>query len=96
VRTPDLNRYPELKRGRALRTFIKTAATRTAVMLLGVDDLTRAARAEKRNGRPRQPPGHRVLEALLPGDDAPAPLGYHLRVAPRAPLATRSESGLAP
>jgi len=71
---PDLDRYPELARAWDRRQFIKSAAVGTALMAAGgtllrlaSDDLTRLARAEKRrDGRPRLPPGQRVLEFLRP------------------------------
>ena len=76
---PDLDRYPELVKAWDRRQFIKSAAVGTALMAAGgtllrlaADDLTRAARAEKRpDGRPRLPPGQRVLEELRPmgGDE---------------------------
>jgi len=62
------------------REFIKSAAAGTLLMAAGgalvriaSDDLTRAARAETRpDGRPRLPPGQRVLEYLRPmgGDES--------------------------
>jgi DMSO/TMAO reductase YedYZ molybdopterin-dependent catalytic subunit len=69
---PDLDRYPELQCRWDRRQFIKSAAAGAAVMSLGgallriaTDDLTRAARAEKRpDGRPRLPPGQRALDHL--------------------------------
>jgi len=76
---PDLDSYPELKAAWDRRQFIRSAAAGTALVALGGalfrlvgDDLTRAARAEKRpDGRPRLPPGQRVLSALKPmgGDE---------------------------
>jgi DMSO/TMAO reductase YedYZ molybdopterin-dependent catalytic subunit len=76
---PDLDRYPALQRSWDRRNFIKSAAAGTALMALGgallriaADDLTKLARAEKRgDGKPRLPPGQRVLEALRPmgGDE---------------------------
>ncbi len=79
MRTPDLDRYPELAKSWNRRNFIKSAAAGTALMALGgallriaADDLTRAARAEKRgDGRPRLPPGQRVLDKLraMGGDE---------------------------
>src|SRR5688572_33295156 len=71
---PNLDRFPELKKQWDRREFIKTAAVGTAFMAVGgalvriaADDLTRAARAEKRaDGRPRLPPGQRTLEYLKP------------------------------
>ncbi len=77
--SPDLDRYPELKRALDRRNFIKSAAAGTTLMALGgalfriaADDLTKQARAEKRHdGRPRLPPGQRVIEHLRPmgGDE---------------------------
>lgn len=72
--SPDLDRYPELKRALDRREFIKSAAAGTALMALGgalfriaADDLTKQARAEKRlDGRPRLPPGQRVIKYLRP------------------------------
>lgn len=76
---PDLDRYPELREKWDRRNFIKTAAAGTALMAVGgalarlaADDLTKMARAEKRpDGRPRLPPGQRVIENLRPmgGDE---------------------------
>jgi DMSO/TMAO reductase YedYZ molybdopterin-dependent catalytic subunit len=65
---------PELRRLRDRRDFIKKAAAGTALLALGGglyriagDDLTRAARAESRHdGRPRLPPGQKVLHELRP------------------------------
>jgi DMSO/TMAO reductase YedYZ molybdopterin-dependent catalytic subunit len=78
-RRPDLDRYPELRRSWDRRNFIKSAAAGATLLAAGGallrfagDDLTRAARAEKRtDGRPRLPPGQRVLEYLKPmgGDE---------------------------
>jgi DMSO/TMAO reductase YedYZ molybdopterin-dependent catalytic subunit len=56
------------------RDFIRSAAVGTlligaggALLRVAADDLTRAARAETRSdGRPRLPPGQRVLEFLKP------------------------------
>ena len=72
--TPDLDRYPELRERWDRRNFIKSAAAGSALMAVGgalfriaADDLTKAARAEKRpDGRPRLPPGQRVIEYLRP------------------------------
>jgi DMSO/TMAO reductase YedYZ molybdopterin-dependent catalytic subunit len=76
---PDLDRYPELREKWDRRNFIRSAAGGTALMALGgalfriaADDMTRAARAENRpDGRPRLPPGQRVIEFLRPmgGDE---------------------------
>ncbi|MBA2538976.1 MAG: molybdopterin-dependent oxidoreductase [Deltaproteobacteria bacterium] len=89
--TPDLDRYPELQKQWDRRQFIKSAAIGTAVMAAGgsllrlaADDLTRAARAETRpDGRPRLPPGQRVLEFLRPmgGDEGPGDVkSFRLKV----------------
>lgn len=56
------------------RQFLKTAAAGTAFLALGgalvrlaADDLTREAQAQKRSdGKPRLPPGQRVIETLKP------------------------------
>lgn len=76
---PDLDRYPELREKWDRRNFIKSAAAGSALMAFGgalfriaADDLTKQARAEKRpDGRPRLPPGQRVIESLRPmgGDE---------------------------
>jgi DMSO/TMAO reductase YedYZ molybdopterin-dependent catalytic subunit len=74
TKTPDLDRYPELATKWDRRNFIKSAAAGSALMALGgalfriaADDLTKQARAEKRpDGRPRLPPGQRVIEQLRP------------------------------
>ncbi len=71
---PDLDRYPELAEKWGRRNFIKSAAAGTALLAIGgafarlaADDLTKAARAATRSdGRPKLPPGQRVLEALRP------------------------------
>jgi DMSO/TMAO reductase YedYZ molybdopterin-dependent catalytic subunit len=76
---PDLERYPALAERWNRRTFIQSAVAGTALMALGgaftrlaADDRTKAARAAKRpDGRPKLPPGQRVLEFLRPmgGDE---------------------------
>jgi DMSO/TMAO reductase YedYZ molybdopterin-dependent catalytic subunit len=71
---PDIDRYPELQKAWDRRKFLKSAAVGTAMVALGgalfriaSDDLTRQARAETRNdGKPRLPPGQRVLQSLRP------------------------------
>ncbi len=79
----------ELEKTLARRRFIQSAGAGTVVLALGgvyvlSDDLTRVARAQTRaDGRPRLPPGQRVIEALRPmggepGD--PSPGSYRLRV----------------
>jgi DMSO/TMAO reductase YedYZ molybdopterin-dependent catalytic subunit len=65
---------PEVARLKARRDFLKKAAAGTVVAALGgglyrlaADDLTRQARAQsRRDGRPRLPPGQKVIEALRP------------------------------
>ena len=89
--TPDLDRYPELKAHADRRSFIKSAAAGTLCLAVGgtlariaADDLTKAARAEKRaDGRPRLPPGQRTLEALraMGGDEGDGEVrNFRLRV----------------
>lgn len=81
--------YPELEKSLARRRFIQSAGAGTAILALGgvyvlSDDLTREAQAQTRaDGRPRLPPGQRVIQALRPmggepGD--PSPGAYRLRV----------------
>jgi DMSO/TMAO reductase YedYZ molybdopterin-dependent catalytic subunit len=68
------NLEPEALRQQSRRDFIKKAAAGTIIVALGGglyrianDDLTRAARAQKRqDGRPRLPPGQKVIEELRP------------------------------
>jgi DMSO/TMAO reductase YedYZ molybdopterin-dependent catalytic subunit len=70
-RPPDT---PAVVRLLERRAFIKTAAAGTVIAAIGgsiyrvaSDDLTRAAEAETRHGgRPRLPPGQKVLEELRP------------------------------
>jgi DMSO/TMAO reductase YedYZ molybdopterin-dependent catalytic subunit len=67
-------RTPELDRLESRRQFLKKAAAGSLIVAFGgglyrlaSDDMTRAARAQKRtDGRPRLPPGQRVIEALRP------------------------------
>jgi DMSO/TMAO reductase YedYZ molybdopterin-dependent catalytic subunit len=71
---PDLDRYPELTQAWNRRELIMSAAVGTVLMAFGgalvriaADDLTKAARAERRpDGRPRLPPGQRAIEKLRP------------------------------
>jgi DMSO/TMAO reductase YedYZ molybdopterin-dependent catalytic subunit len=81
--------YSELEKTLARRRFIQSAGAGTVILALGgvyvlSDALTREARAQTRpDGRPRLPPGQRVIEALRPmggepGD--PSPSAYRLRV----------------
>lgn len=72
------------------RQFVRLAGAGTAVAVLGgfqyaiSDELTRVAHAETRpDGKPRLPPGQRVLERLKPmgGDEGdPSPGAFRLRV----------------
>src|SRR4051812_7841475 len=84
-----LQNHPELDKALARRRFIQAAGTGTVVLALGgvyvlSDELTREAQAQTRaDGRPRLPPGQRVITALRPmggepGD--PSPSNYRLRV----------------
>ncbi|MFO7178116.1 MAG: molybdopterin-dependent oxidoreductase [Pseudomonadota bacterium] len=77
------DRQSAIERLRSRRQFVARAAAGTVVVALGglyvfTDDLTAAARAETRkDGRPRVPPGQRVISALKPmggepGDPNPA------------------------
>ncbi|HTE52492.1 MAG TPA: molybdopterin-dependent oxidoreductase [Kofleriaceae bacterium] len=67
-------KWPDVDRSQSRRDFIKKAAAGTLVVALGGglyrligDDMTREARAQKRkDGRPRLPPGQRVIEELRP------------------------------
>lgn len=81
--------HPEVEKALARRRFIQAAGAGTVVLALGgtyvlSDELTREALAQTRpDGRPRLPPGQRVISALRPmggepGD--PAPSAYRLRV----------------
>lgn len=79
----------ERERLESRRRFIQLAGAGTAVAVLGglyvlSDDLTRAARAETRpDGRPRLPPGQRVLTRLKPmgGEEGdPSPGAFRLKV----------------
>jgi DMSO/TMAO reductase YedYZ molybdopterin-dependent catalytic subunit len=74
---------------RERRRFIKSAAAGTTLVVLGAayaldDGLTREARAQSRpDGRPRLPPGQRVITRLKPmgGDEGnPSPGNFRLRV----------------
>jgi DMSO/TMAO reductase YedYZ molybdopterin-dependent catalytic subunit len=74
----------------ARREFIRRAATGTVIMAFGgalyvvSDDLTKEARAQERgDGRPRLPPGQRVISALKPmgGEPGePSPGKFRLKV----------------
>ncbi len=80
---------PELEKALARRRFIQAAGAGTVVLALGgvyvlSDELTREAQAQTRSdGRPRLPPGQRVIQALRPmgGEPGePSPSAYRLRV----------------
>jgi DMSO/TMAO reductase YedYZ molybdopterin-dependent catalytic subunit len=80
---------PEVTRLLARRRFLQRAASGTAIVALGgvyalSDELTRTAHAESlADGRPRVPPGQRVIRALKPmgGEPGDADVGrYRLRV----------------
>lgn len=84
-----MTRYPELEKALERRRFIQAAGAGTVVLALGgvyvlSDELTREAQAQTRpDGRPRLPPGQRVIQSLRPmggepGD--PSPSAYRLRV----------------
>lgn len=93
-RYPDdaaLARHPALRKGWDRRTFVKSAAAGTALLAVGGglyyvtdDELTRRARADVRSdGRPRLPPGQRVIERLrdMGGDEGPSDIRrFRLRV----------------
>lgn len=85
------NDKPDVTKSKERREFIKKAAAGTVLVALGgglyrlaSDDLTRKARAQKRaDGRPRLPPGQRVIKKLKPmggqpGD--PRPRNWKLKV----------------
>ncbi|MBP6631182.1 MAG: molybdopterin-dependent oxidoreductase [Kofleriaceae bacterium] len=88
---PDLDRYPALRSALDRRRFVTSAVAGTALLAVGgavyrlaSDDMTRKARADKRaDGRPRLPPGQRVIEKLRPmgGDEGPGDVkSFRLRV----------------
>lgn len=74
MRKRPLRTTPEVERLEGRRDFLKKAAAGTALVALGgglyrlvSDDINRKARAEKRHdGRPRLPPGQRVISELRP------------------------------
>jgi DMSO/TMAO reductase YedYZ molybdopterin-dependent catalytic subunit len=91
ARVPDLDEYPELAPAYDRRRFLQTAAAGTVVMALGgalyrivSSDLAREVQAEPReDGRPRLPPGQRVIEKLRPmgGEEGPGDVkSFRLRV----------------
>lgn len=78
---PRFDRFPALRRSWDRRQFIAAAAAGTTVMAVGGvmcalagDDLTAKARKQRRpDGRPRLPPGQRVITYLkdMGGDEGP-------------------------
>jgi DMSO/TMAO reductase YedYZ molybdopterin-dependent catalytic subunit len=80
--------FPELERSLGRRAFLQRAASGTVVVALGgglyvlSDDLTRSAHAETlSDGRPRLPPGQRVIRALKPmGGEPGDPDVAHFRL----------------
>ena len=90
-RISGMTELPALDRLQARRRFIQNAVSGTAIVVFGGglwaladDSLTREARAQSLpDGRPRLPPGQRVIERLKPmggqeGD--PDPAAFRLRV----------------
>jgi DMSO/TMAO reductase YedYZ molybdopterin-dependent catalytic subunit len=68
--SPDLDRYPELRRGWNRRQLLEAAAVGTLIVAAG-GSLLRIAAADtahgkRPDGRPRLPPGQRALEYLRP------------------------------
>jgi DMSO/TMAO reductase YedYZ molybdopterin-dependent catalytic subunit len=90
MRRSDENDGPRVQELLARRRFIQRAAAGTLTVAFGgtlcyfADELTSTAHAEPRSdGRPRLPPGQRVLQRLKPmGGDAgdPNPGAFRLRV----------------
>jgi DMSO/TMAO reductase YedYZ molybdopterin-dependent catalytic subunit len=80
--------FPELAASLARRRFLQQAASGTAIIALGgglytlSDELTQSAHAETlADGRPRVPPGQRVIRALKPmGGEAGDPDVSHFRL----------------
>ncbi|WP_437757113.1 molybdopterin-dependent oxidoreductase [Sorangium sp. So ce1389] len=84
-----LDQYPELTRSIERRRFLKTALAGTVITALGGGTYVMAAaddpraRAIRADGRPRLPPGQRIIDALKPmgGDPGdPSPAAFRLRV----------------
>jgi len=85
----DRHQYPELERAIERRTFLRFAATGTVVTALGGGGYVLAAPDDPRgkqlraDGRPRLPPGQRILDALKPmgGDPGdPSASAFRFRV----------------
>jgi DMSO/TMAO reductase YedYZ molybdopterin-dependent catalytic subunit len=84
-----LEQYPELERSLERRRFLKAAAAGTVLIALGGGSYVVAAADDPRarearpDGRPRLPPGQRLLSALRPmgGDPGdPSPGNFRLQV----------------
>ena len=81
--------YPQFEKTVQRRRFIQGAASGSVVLALGgvyvlSDELTRAAQAQTRSdGRPRLPPGQRVITALRPmgGEPGEPSLDYSITTA---------------
>jgi DMSO/TMAO reductase YedYZ molybdopterin-dependent catalytic subunit len=84
-----LDQYPELARSLERRRFLKTALAGTVITAIGGGTYVVAAaddpraRALRPDGRPRLPPGQRIIDALKPmggdpGDSSPSK--FRLRV----------------
>lgn len=88
VKEAEYNHQAASARLRARRAFIKNAASGTTLALFGgalyafSDELTEEAHASSRaDGRPRVPPGQRVLQELKPMGGAPGdPRASHFRL----------------
>jgi len=84
-----LDPYPELARSLERRRFLKTAVAGAVITAVGGGTYVVAAaddprgRAPRPDGRPRLPPGQRIIDALKPmgGDPGdPSPGAFRLRV----------------
>jgi len=84
-----LDEYPELSRCIERRRFLKSVAAGTVVLALGGGTFVVAAADDPRakalrpDGRPRLPPGQRIIDALKPmgGDPGdPSPGNFRLKV----------------
>lgn len=85
----ERHQYPELEKAIERRTFLRFAATGTVITALGGGGYVLAAPDDPRgkqlraDGRPRLPPGQRILDALKPmgGDPGdPSPSAFRFRV----------------
>jgi DMSO/TMAO reductase YedYZ molybdopterin-dependent catalytic subunit len=83
-----MSHFPELERSLERRRFLKAAAAGTLVSVLGgtwalAGEHDARAKQARPDGRPRLPPGQRILDALKPmgGDPGdPSPSAFRLRV----------------